>query len=62
MGVMSIFLSDQKPETTASPCSGRVLKTAKEKYGSMMESGGNNLKEFLVNLPEFHNRFMMMYT
>ncbi len=38
-----------------------VLKTGKEKYGSMMESGGKNLKEFLVNLPLFHNRVMLMY-
>lgn len=38
-----------------------VLKTGKEKYGSLMEAGGNNLKEFLCNLPVFHNRIMLMY-
>lgn len=38
-----------------------VLKTGKEKYGALMESGGNNLREFLVNLPQFHNRIMLMY-
>lgn len=38
-----------------------VLKTGKEKYGGLMEAGGNNLKEFLVNLPLFHNRIMLMY-
>lgn len=38
-----------------------VLKTAKEKYGGLMESGGSNLKEFLVHLPMFHNRVMMIY-
>ncbi len=38
-----------------------VLKTAKEKYGGLMEAGGNNLKEFLINLPLFHNRIMLMY-
>lgn len=38
-----------------------ILKTGKEKYGSMMESGGKNLKEFLINLPLFHNRIMLMY-
>ncbi|TWI81121.1 heme-NO-binding protein [Lacibacter cauensis] len=38
-----------------------VLKTGKEKYGSLMEAGGNNLKEFLCNLPLFHNRIMLMY-
>jgi len=38
-----------------------VLKTAKEKYGGLMQAGGNNLKEFLINLPLFHNRIMLMY-
>ncbi len=38
-----------------------VLRTSKEKYGSMMESGGSNLKQFLVNLPVFHNRVMLIY-
>lgn len=38
-----------------------VLKTGKEKYGGLMQAGGNNLKEFLVNLPMFHNRIMLMY-
>ena len=38
-----------------------VLKTGKEKYGSLMLAGGANLKEFLVNLPVFHNRIMLMY-
>ena len=38
-----------------------ILKTGKEKYGGLMQAGGNNLKEFLVNLPLFHNRIMLMY-
>lgn len=38
-----------------------VLKTAKEKYGGLMQAGGNNLKEFLMNLPLFHNRIMLLY-
>jgi hypothetical protein len=38
-----------------------VLKTGKEKYGGLMEAGGNNLKEFLINLPLFHNRIMLIY-
>lgn len=38
-----------------------VLKTGKEKYGGMMEAGGANLREFLINLPVFHNRIMLMY-
>jgi len=38
-----------------------VLKTTKDKYGSLMQAGGNNLKEFLMNLPLFHNRVMLIY-
>lgn len=38
-----------------------VLRTSKEKYGGLMESGGSNLCEFLVNLPMFHNRIMLIY-
>jgi Haem-NO-binding len=38
-----------------------VLHTGKEKYGSLMEAGGNSLLEFLTNLPVFHNRIMLMY-
>jgi Haem-NO-binding len=38
-----------------------ILRTSKEKYGGLMEAGGNNLKEFLMNLPSFHNRIMLMY-
>ena len=38
-----------------------VLKTGKEKYGSLMEAGGSNLKEFLKNLPAFHNRILLIF-
>ncbi len=38
-----------------------ILKTAKEKYGGLMEAGGASLSKFLVNLPLFHNRVMLMY-
>jgi hypothetical protein len=38
-----------------------ILKTGKEKYGSLMDAGGASLKEFLINLPSFHNRIMFMY-
>lgn len=38
-----------------------ILRTGKEKYGSLMQSGGKNLKEFLINLPIFHNRIMLIY-
>lgn len=38
-----------------------ILRTSKEKYGGLMEAGGNDLKEFLINLPMFHNRIMLIY-
>jgi hypothetical protein len=38
-----------------------VLRTSKEKYGGLMEAGGSSLKEFLQNLPVFHNRVMLIY-
>lgn len=38
-----------------------IMKTGKEKYGSLMEAGGSNLREFLVNLPVFHNRIMLAF-
>lgn len=38
-----------------------VLKTGKEKYGGLMEAGGKTLKAFLINLPLFHNRIMLIY-
>jgi hypothetical protein len=38
-----------------------VLRTTKEKYGGLMESGGTSLKEFLFNLPHFHNKVMLLY-
>ena len=38
-----------------------ILRTTKEKYGGLMESGGDNLRDFLENLPVFHNRVMLIY-
>lgn len=38
-----------------------VLKTGKESYGALMDAGGSNLKEFLINLPSFHSRVMLIY-
>jgi hypothetical protein len=38
-----------------------VLKTGMEKYGGLMHAGGDNLREFLLNLPMFHNRIMLIY-
>jgi len=38
-----------------------VIKTTEEKYSGIMESGGATLKEFIINLPLFHNRVMLIY-
>ncbi|WP_396194474.1 heme NO-binding domain-containing protein [Flavobacterium sp.] len=38
-----------------------ILKTTKDKYASLMDSGGSTLKEFILNLPNFHNRLMLVY-
>lgn len=38
-----------------------VLKTGQQHYGSLMQAGGENLKQFLVNLPNFHSRVMLIY-
>ena len=38
-----------------------VLKTGMQHYGSLLQAGGNNLKEFLINLPAFHSRVMLIY-
>jgi hypothetical protein len=38
-----------------------ILRTGKEKYGGLMEAGGTSLRDFLRNLPVFHNRVMLIY-
>lgn len=38
-----------------------VLKTATHSYGPMMKSNGKSLKEFLINLPNFHTRVAMIF-
>lgn len=38
-----------------------VLKTGLQKYGSLMEAGGTSLREFLINLPFFHDRVLLIY-
>ena len=38
-----------------------VNNTGKKNYGSLMKAGGSNFKEFLVNLPNFHSRVMLIY-
>jgi hypothetical protein len=38
-----------------------VLETARKGYGPMMAAGGRTLREFLVNLPRFHDRVALIY-
>lgn len=38
-----------------------ILHTGKKNYGYLLEAGGDNFKSFLLNLPAFHNRVMMLY-
>lgn len=38
-----------------------ILNTGLEKYGSLMWSGGKDFEEFMMNLPSFHTRIMLMY-
>jgi hypothetical protein len=38
-----------------------VLNTVTKGYGSLMKSGGSSLREFLVNLPDFHSRVMLTF-
>jgi heme-NO-binding protein len=37
-----------------------VVKTAGEGYGDLMTAGGRTLREFLNNLPNFHNRVCLL--
>ncbi|MCF7763741.1 MAG: heme NO-binding domain-containing protein [Verrucomicrobia bacterium] len=38
-----------------------ILHTAREGYGDLMDAGGDNLPQFLKNLPNFHTRVIMMF-
>jgi Haem-NO-binding len=38
-----------------------VRKTGFEQYGNLMRAGGADLKAFLINLPNLHNRIMLIY-
>lgn len=38
-----------------------ILNTAIEGYGHFMKIGGHTLPEFLVNLPNFHTRIVLMF-
>lgn len=38
-----------------------VMKTGAESYGALLKSGGSSLREFLLNLPDFHARVALLY-
>jgi hypothetical protein len=38
-----------------------VIATTNIKFNSFIDSRGNTLKDYLVNLPNFHNRIAMIY-
>jgi hypothetical protein len=38
-----------------------VLKTGKDHYGPLLSSAGDNLKDFLLHLPQFHARVMLFF-
>ena len=38
-----------------------IIQTAHIKFNSFIESRGNTLKDYLINLPNFHNRIAMIY-
>lgn len=38
-----------------------VLNTGPRNYGALLDSAGNELKEFLKNLPNFHSRVTLYY-
>ena len=37
-----------------------VLHTARENYGHLLAAGGKDLREFLLNLPNFHTRISLL--
>jgi hypothetical protein len=38
-----------------------ILKTGMEKYKPILQANGTTLQEFLINLPSFHSRVMLIY-
>lgn len=38
-----------------------ILHTARVGYGHLMKAGGRTLPEFLINLPNFHTRIVLMF-
>ena len=38
-----------------------ILTSGIKTYGPLLKAGGSTIKEFLINLPNFHNRVMLIY-
>lgn len=38
-----------------------ILHTGRKNYGYLLAGGGDTFEKFLINLPLFHNRVMMIY-
>lgn len=38
-----------------------ILQTARDGYGELLDAGGKNLPDFLINLPNFHARVSMVF-
>ena len=38
-----------------------IIEISQKKYPSMMATGGSSFKEFMLNLPTFHNRVYLTY-
>jgi len=38
-----------------------VLKIARQEYAGLLEAGGRTLREFLINLPNFHTRVTLIF-
>lgn len=37
-----------------------ILETGRKRYGGLLEAGGHDMMQFLLNLPNFHARICMM--
>lgn len=38
-----------------------VLRTAREGYGDLLDAAGRDVREFLLNLPDFHTRVSLLF-
>lgn len=39
-----------------------ILVTGQQGYGDLLRAGGRTLREFLINLPNFHNRISLIFS